>query len=183
MSTPPEPTPTPDTPPGDGAKPATGEPTLEERLKAAEADREKWQNLSRKNEERAKANAEKAKRFDELEAASKSDLEKANEARGAAEQRIAALTQRAVQAEVRALAAATFADPTDADLLGDLSGYIGEDGEIDTKAIAADLAALLKAKPHLGKATAPSFDGGARTPAGAPASMNDLIRQQAGVTR
>lgn len=41
------------------------------------AELEKWKALSRQNEERAKANAEKAKKLDELEKANMSELEKA----------------------------------------------------------------------------------------------------------
>lgn len=46
-------------------------------LEAALAEVAKWKALSRKNEEQSKSNAEKAKRFDELEEQSKSELEKA----------------------------------------------------------------------------------------------------------
>jgi len=52
---------------------------LETKLKAAEADAEKWKALSRKNEERATENADKAKRLDELEASSKSEVERERE--------------------------------------------------------------------------------------------------------
>ena len=184
MSTPTEPS-TPAEPASEGGKqPATGEPTLEERLAAAKADRDKWQGLSRKNESRARENADKARRFDELEAASKTEAQRLAERADAADQRVAALTQRAVKAEVKALAADRFADPSDAAAFLDLSAYVGDDGEVDTGAIEKDLAELLKAKPHLGKApAAPSFDGGARTPAAKPTTMTDLIRQQAGVTK
>ena len=41
------------------------------------AELEKWKALARKNEARAKENSEKAKRLDEIEEASKSELEKA----------------------------------------------------------------------------------------------------------
>lgn len=154
--------------------------TAEERLAALEDERDKWQGLSRKNEERAKANAEKAKRFDELEAASKSDLEKANERATKAEGQVSALTQRTVRAEVKALAAAKFADPSDAAAFLNLGEYIDDEGDIDTKGIEKALADLLKSKPHLARQeAAPSFDGGARKTAGKPASMNDLIRQAA----
>ena len=50
---------------------------------------EKWKALSRKNEARAKENAEKALKFDEIESASKSDLEKAQDALAQAEARVA----------------------------------------------------------------------------------------------
>lgn len=51
--------------------------TLEEKLAAAEAEAEKWKTLSRQNEQRAKDNAEKAKKFDEHEEANRTELEKA----------------------------------------------------------------------------------------------------------
>jgi hypothetical protein len=41
------------------------------------AEAAKWKELARKNEARAKENSDKAKRFDEIEEASRSDLEKA----------------------------------------------------------------------------------------------------------
>lgn len=50
---------------------------------------EKWKSLARKNEARAKENADKAKRFDEMEEASKPDLEKANARAEAAEKALA----------------------------------------------------------------------------------------------
>lgn len=165
---------------GGSEQPGTGNATAEERLAALEAERDKWQGLSRKNEERAKANAEKAKRFDDLEAASKSEAEKLAERAKAAEDRNASLTQRAARAEVKALAASTFADPSDAAAFLNLAEYVGDDGDIDSKGIESALADLLKRKPHLAKEAAPpSFDGGARRTADKPTSMNDLIRQKA----
>ncbi|MEW5658347.1 hypothetical protein ABGT92_23875 [Streptomyces cinereoruber] len=175
-----EPTPeTPSTPVPEA--PETGPaPTAEERLAALEAERDKWQSHSRKQEERAKANADKAKRFDELEAASKTEAEKLAERAAAAEGKATALVQRAVRAEVKALAAKSFADPSDAAAFLNLGDYVDDGGEIDEKAIEKDLADLLKRKPHLAKEAAPpSFDGGARRSADKPTSMNDLIRQKA----
>lgn len=66
----------------------------EEKLAAAEAEAEKWKALSRKNEERAAANAEKAKKLDELEESGKSDLEKE---RARAEKAEKALADRAAE--------------------------------------------------------------------------------------
>ncbi len=43
------------------------------------AEAEKWKELARKQEKRAKENAAKARRFDEIEAASKSEAERAND--------------------------------------------------------------------------------------------------------
>lgn len=53
------------------------------------AEFEKWKALSRKNEQLAQENADKAKRFDELEEASKSELQKAIDRATAAEERAA----------------------------------------------------------------------------------------------
>ena len=47
------------------------------------------------------------------------------------------------------------ADVTDPEAHLDLDGYIGDDGDIDTDRIKADLADLLERKPHLGKPKAP----------------------------
>jgi predicted Zn-dependent protease len=177
---------TPETPaveaPPAGEQPATGSESLEERLKALEADRDKWQTLSRKNEGRAKENADKAKRFDELQEASKSEVEKAADRARQAEERASGLVQRAVRAEVRALAAEKFADPSDAAAFLNLGEFVDEGGDIDSKGIEKALDDLLKAKPHLGKPSGPpSFDAGGRTTAGAPKDMNSLIRQAAGL--
>lgn len=56
----------------------------------------------------------------------------------------------------------------------DLSKFVGEDGEPDTKAIEA-------AVKRLGGGRQTDFDGGARTSDAPPKNMNDLIRRQAGV--
>ena len=58
----------------------------------------------------------------------------------------------AVASTVRALAAADFADPDDAVRNLDPANYIDAGGVIDEKAIAADLASLLAAKPHYRRA-------------------------------
>jgi membrane protein involved in colicin uptake len=63
--------------------------TLEEQLQAAQAEAEKWKTLSRQNEQRAKDNADKAKKFDEHEEASRTELEKAQARAEAAEKAIA----------------------------------------------------------------------------------------------
>lgn len=87
--------------------------------------------------------------------------------------------RRIVQAEVRAAAAGKLADPEDAIRFLDLDDFkVGNDGEVDTKAITSALDGLVKTKPYLAaSATRPTGDAdqGAR---GAPAgsSMNDLIR-------
>lgn len=131
-------------------KPDTGKPA------DVTADTEKWKALARKHEADAKANKAAAARLAEIEAAQQSDMEKA----------VAAArkeTEDAVRSEVRrervldrieVLAAKDFADPEDARLrLGQRADeFVGDDGTVDAKAIAAALADLLKNKPHLAAA-------------------------------
>lgn len=68
---------------------------------------EKWKQLARKNEQRAKENADKAKRFDEFEEAQKSEMEKLQERLQAAE----SAAQAAEVARVRASVAARHGVP------------------------------------------------------------------------
>lgn len=136
---PPEPE-EPATPPTEPAKPAASAPE--------ETD---WKAEARKWEQRAKENHGKAKKLDELEQANATELEKAQKAAEENEARARAATERAVKAEVRALADG-FEDRTDAVLrLGDLTRFVDDDGEIDDKAIVKELDAVLKAAPHLAK--------------------------------
>lgn len=96
---------------------------------------------------------ELARKVAEFEDRDKSELDKATDKAEKAEARAQAATGRAVKAEVKALAF-DFADPTDAEMLGDLSRFVDDSGEIDTDAIEADLADLLSRKPHLRKPNA-----------------------------
>jgi hypothetical protein len=138
-----------------------------------------WKQRARAAEKESRSHAA---RLQELEDRDKSEVQKASERAAAADQRAAAMAQRAAKAEVRALAASTFADPSDAAAFVDLADFVDDAGDIDSKGIEKALADLLKRKPHLGKEAAPpSFDGGARTTAGAPTDMNALIRSKAGL--
>lgn len=59
---------------------------------------------------------------------------------------------RLVRAEVKALAAETFADAADAHLYLDLAAIdVDDDGEVDVEDVKRQLAAVLAAKPHLAK--------------------------------
>ena len=92
-----------------------------------------------------------AKKAQELEDAQKSEAQRLGEQLTA---RCCTALKRscaAVRAEVRALAAAEFADPDDAHAFLDLDGFVSEDGDIDTDGIRSGLADLLKRKPHLAK--------------------------------
>ncbi|NKE61751.1 hypothetical protein FXN61_35330, partial [Lentzea sp. PSKA42] len=87
----------------------------------------------------ARENSEKAKRLDEIEAANKTEAERANDRATAVEKQLATIRRFAVDAEIRA-AATGWADPTDAPrYLDDRDRYISEDGTVDTAAITADL--------------------------------------------
>ena len=99
-----------------------------------------------------------AKKAKELEDAQKSEQERLSEQLSEAQQHVQVFRQRAVRAEVRALAAAEFADPDDAHAFLDLDSFVGDDGEINTDSIREGLADLLKRKPHLAR------DAGPRTP-------------------
>lgn len=99
-----------------------------------------------------------ARKAKELEDAQKSEAQRLAEQLAAAQESVQVFRQRAVRAEVRALAAAEFADPDDAHAFLDLDAFVGDDGEIDTDRIRKGLADLLKRKPHLAR------DAGPRAP-------------------
>jgi thioredoxin-like negative regulator of GroEL len=116
--------------------------------------------------------------YDKVLESQKTAEQKAQEAAAAAEKRVESLTTRAVQAEVKALAATGFADPEDASAFLDLKKYATADGDVDTAAITTDLADLLARKPHLGKS--PATPGMKPNPAQGssalpPAGLDDQI--------
>lgn len=105
-----------------------------------------------------------AAKAQELEDAQKTEAERLQSRLDEREKEIGALRVRAVKSEVRALAAANFADPTDPEAYLDLNSYVTDDGDIATDAIKADLADLLTRKSHLGKPM-PSAEQDRRRPA------------------
>lgn len=118
---------------------------------AARKEIEKLRRESAKHRTKAKELEPLAAKAREAEEAQKSEAERLNEQLSEAQKRVEAVQQRAVRAEVRALASSEFADPDDAPAFLNLDGYVGEDGEVDAEQIRTDLKALLKAKPHLAK--------------------------------
>lgn len=68
--------------------------------KDLEAEVEKWKALARKHEANAKANADKAKKLDELDEADKTESQKAADRAAEAEKRAAEAEARALRAEV-----------------------------------------------------------------------------------
>ncbi|MGI5274865.1 hypothetical protein ACQEUU_37430 [Nonomuraea sp. CA-218870] len=124
--------------------------------KAALAKERKLRN----DAERAKREADRARRdlekqLQEYRDKDKSDTERALARAENAEKRAEALLERAVRAEVRALASGQFEDPEDAiTYLREKFGGYSDDGDIDAGQIKADLADLLDRKPHLAKKAA-----------------------------
>jgi len=75
---------------------------------------------------------------------------------------LSAANTRILKAEVRAAATGQLADPTDALLYIDLSSLeVGDDGEVDSDAIKAAVADLVKKKPYLAAQGGKRFQGGA----------------------
>lgn len=176
--------PAPVDPPADPVDPPSGKDPADPKDWKAEA--EKWKALSRKHEGTAKTNADAAKKLADIEAAQQTEAEKLANAKEAAEKRAAAAYERAVQAEVRALAADGFADPSDAVDALHAAEYVNSEGEIDLDAIKAKLVGLLDAKPHWKKAPPaapaapkprPDPGQGARTPAG-PTNFKTAPREE-----
>jgi hypothetical protein len=156
-----DPTPTPaDQPPGTGPNPTTDPPADDTGGKSGDvpdykALYEAAQAKVGKAEKTAREHRDKAKRLDELEAAQQTEAEKAVARAAAAEQQVAALRRRAVDAEIRA-AATGWAAPADAPrYLDDRDRYVTDTGEIDTAAITTDLAAVLAERPHLARQDGP----------------------------
>ena len=116
-----------------------------------QAEAEKWKSLSRKHEDSAKANADKAKRFEEFEESQKTETQKAtDEAAKAAKERDDS------RAELAVMKAAVKHGLSEDDL--DLLGTHGTPDEIDSRAekLAGRLKAADATKPK------PDFGGGDR---------------------
>ncbi|MFG2165526.1 hypothetical protein [Micromonospora chersina] len=111
-----------------------------------QAEAEKWKTLSRKQEERAKANAAAAKELEQFKA---SQMSEADRIAAEAEQRgrsaaLAEVGQRLVRAEFAARSGGRIGDDTLDDL--NLAKFLTEDGEPDTKAIDKAVARLAPAQ-------------------------------------
>lgn len=153
-----QPDPAPDTGKDDGA--AKGA----EKDWAAEA--EKWKSLARKHESTAKANAEAARRLQELEDAQKSETQKLNDA----------LAEREVELQQLRVEKVRTQAGRDAGLAPDLWEFITASDPEEAAAQAKRLAARV-ATPEPGAA---DLRQGARRPAKAAPNPNDLLRSMAG---
>lgn len=133
--------------PEDGEK---AEKDLAKQLADALADVEKWKALSRKNEERASENAEKAKKFDEFEEKNRTELEKEKARADAAEKQLA---ERTAKETVEKLRGDIAAEKKLADRKIPASALRGSTRE-ELEAHADELLALVPEPPK-----APSADG------------------------
>lgn len=114
--------------------------------KALDAMKEKW----RKERDARKALADElAKLKAQLESSDDQvDLDEVR--RQAAAEATAKLNARVLRSEVKAAAAGLLADPEDALYLLDLDRFkVGDDGEVDTKAIKDAISDLIARKPYL----------------------------------
>jgi hypothetical protein len=149
----PTPTATPPVASATPAEPVAAAPPAEPVKDAAfwEAEAEKWKTFSRKHEDTSKANADKAKQFDEFQESQKTELQKHADATAKAEAK--ALETSAELARVKA---AVKHGLTEDDL--ELLGTHGTAEEIDARAekLAARIKAADAAKPK------PDFGGGDR---------------------
>lgn len=144
-----------------------------------DAGKQALDRMKAERNEAIKARRTAEQNLEKARAASMSDAEKAiaeAEARG----RTAAATDYGKKlAKARLDAAAAKRNPdfdTSALDYVDLGRFIGEDGEPDSKAIAAAVDRLVPAPNG-----APSFDGGARRTPPKGSDMNSIIRQAAGL--
>jgi hypothetical protein len=136
-----------------GSQP-TEEPATEPAQAPAETETD-WKAEARKWEQRAKQNkadleaaAPKLAEYDALIEASKSDIERANEAANRWQSEAETWRKAAVGHRIQALAAVDFADPSDAITALAEKNYLDAGGQIDEEAIRRDLADVLDRKPH-----------------------------------
>lgn len=164
---------------------ATADPAAQpDADQAAEpADPTDWKAEARKWEQRAKENKAAAA---EVEKARKAAMTESERAVAEAEERgrkaaVTAYGERLARTEFIAEAAKRNGGFDASAILEDLNlaRYIGEDGEPDSKAIAAAVGRLIP-EVNASSPQPPSFDGGARQSAPAGQDMSQLIRAAAG---
>lgn len=148
----------PETATTDAAASETDDASVDWKAKARE-----WEKRAKDNHAKLKAAEPKLSEYDRLVEASKSELERAQEAATTAAAQITAYQDRTVKAEIRAAATDRFVDADVPFAYLDTKKYVTADGDIDQAAIQADLTDLLATKPGLAKPT------GARLPGPNPA--------------
>ena len=117
----------------------------------------KWKALARKHEDQSKANADKAKRFDALEEASKTELEKATARAEAAEK---ALATKSLESDRLTAAIANGLTPDDTQFL---TGTTVVELDAQAKLLAGRLTSATKPAPKSLKSGATGSDSGGLT--------------------
>lgn len=135
------------------------------------AEAEKWKALSRKNEETAKANAEKARSFDALEEANKTEQQRLAERAEAAEKELATTRLEAVRTQVALEKGLT---PNQAKRL---VGSTPEELAADADELLADLGTSKTATPRVDQSQGVKAKAGEQSPAEA---LAEVIRTQTG---
>ena len=115
--------------------PDKDDPTVEERLEAAEKDAKKWKGLSRRHEDRAKANADAATELADLKDRDKTEEQKNADRLAAAEKGTREAEEKAEKANLRALritvGAAKGLSPTNAArLVGETEEELEADADV-----------------------------------------------------
>lgn len=152
-TTPLEPKPTDPTPTPAEPNEPTGSTTPEPKDTDWKAESRKWEQRAKDNKKALDEAAPKLKAYGEWEAASKTELEKANERVTQFEDQVVDLMRRAVQAEIRARSTGFIDTDVPFAYLQDLSQFVDDKGEIDTAKIDGELAELLKQRPALARTT------------------------------
>ena len=136
----------------DGDRGGDDDDVVDWKARAAEQEREaeKWKTQSRKHEDRAKSNAEKAKELEKLKESQLGDNDKAI-AQARAEERAKVRGEyggRLVAAEVRVQAANRMSsDAVDALIeMIDPARFLNDDGEVDTDTVRAHVEKLAPAR-------------------------------------
>jgi hypothetical protein len=179
----PEPIPTPAAPVDSAPAPVADESTVDDNeaipgsealgdpgKKALDAMKAKWKAAEAKAQSEADARAALEAKIEGKEA----DYAKDQERRNVESAALAKANTRILKAEIRAAAAGKLADPADALLYLDLSRFeVGDDGDVDTDAVASAIEALAKAKPYLAaqRGTGPVFESPGAHRKGAPAGQ------------
>lgn len=145
---------------------------------------------TRKQETRAKSNAEAAKELARLKAGSASETEKAIAAAVEAATKSTATQYQSqlLELSIEAAAGGSFTNTDDAVThLGSRSAeFLDDEGKVDKAAVKKAVNQLLKDRPYLAakqEEVPPSFDGGQRGGTTGATNMDTLIRRSAGVIR
>lgn len=146
-------------------------------------DVEKWKALARKHEQRAKDNADAARRLAELEDSQKSELERERSRAERAEQQAVAALDRARSMALRSAIVAAAADAVDPDAVMAMLDHsaIEVDDDLNVTGAVAAVAALLAAKPYLRRSDQPArpAPGAVTQGAGGSAPVSDPMKDRA----